>query len=216
MREGFEQVIAAPPDLILLDRLLPDGDGFDLLTRLKQDARTAAIPVLVVSVRKEREMGLRLGASGYLVKPAAPARVKELILHILGAPAGAPEVLVVDDADQLRRQLVDRLKADGLRASAAATGSEALEIIADRPPALVLLDLAMPGLDGWEVLRRLRADPLTADLPVIVLSSHGDAFPPVAQELKVVDLIGKPFDVGSLIEEIERTLAPVAAREASA
>jgi signal transduction histidine kinase/DNA-binding response OmpR family regulator len=219
--DGFERVVATRPDLVLLDRLLPDGDGFDLLARLKQDERTSLIPVLMVSIRKERALGLRLGASGYLVKPVPPSRIKELILETLGQPAGAPEgapeVLVVDDDDDLRRLLVERLHADGLRASGAAGGGEALQLIASRPPALVLLDLAMPELDGWEVLRRLRADPRTAELPVIVLSASDGAEERAAgAELRVVDFVGKPFDLGSLIEEIERTLTPAGRREGSA
>jgi signal transduction histidine kinase/DNA-binding response OmpR family regulator len=214
-REGFERVVAARPDLVLLDRLLPDGDGFDLLSRLRQDERTAGIPVLVVSVRKERALGLRLGASGYLVKPVRPARIKEMILETLGQPPSAPgcapdqdlEVLVVDDDDDLRHLLVERLQADGLRARGAAGGGEALELIAARRPALVLLDLMMPDVDGWETLRRLRADPATAALPVIVLSARdGAAERAAGEELHVVDFVGKPFDLGSLLEEIERML----------
>jgi len=209
---GFERVVASRPDLVLLDRLLPDGDGFDLLGRLRRDERTARIPVLVVSIRKERALGLRLGASGYLVKPVRPARVKDMILEALGqprdAPADGPEVLVVDDDDDLRRLLVERLQRDGLRARGAADGGEALQLIAARPPALVLLDLMMPEMDGWEVLRRLRAEPATAELPVIVLSARDGADERAAgEELHVLDFVGKPFDLGSLLEEIERALA---------
>jgi signal transduction histidine kinase/DNA-binding response OmpR family regulator len=226
-REGFERVVAARPDLVLLDRLLPDGDGFDLLSRLRQDERTAGIPVLVVSVRKERALGLRLGASGYLVKPVRPARIKEMILETLGQPPSAPglapdqvpEVLVVDDDDDLRHLLVERLQGDGLRARGAADGGEALALIAARRPALVLLDLMMPDVDGWETLRRLRADPATAELPVIVLSARdGAAERAAGEDLRVVDFVGKPFDLGSLLEEIERllTTAPAGRREGAA
>jgi len=219
---GFERVVASRPDLVLLDRLLPDGDGFDLLGRLRRDERTSRIPVLVVSIRKERALGLRLGASGYLVKPVRPARVKDMILEALGqprdAPADGPEVLVVDDDDDLRRLLVERLQRDGLRAHGAADGGEALQLIAARPPALVLLDLMMPDMDGWEVLRRLRAEPATAELPVIVLSARDGADERAAgEELHVLDFVGKPFDLGSLLEEIERALAdgPAAAARAA-
>jgi signal transduction histidine kinase/DNA-binding response OmpR family regulator len=233
-RAGFERVVAAPPDLVLLDRLLPDGDGFDLLSRLRQDERTAGIPVLVVSVRKERALGLRLGASGYLVKPVRPARVQELILETLGQPrsaagaagaAGAadgaadrvPEVLVVDDDDDLRHLLVERLQAGGLVARGAADGGEALALIAARRPALVLLDLMMPGVDGWETLRRLRADPATAELPVVVLSARdGAAERAAGEDLHVMDFVGKPFDLGTLLEDIERMLGAASPAESPA
>jgi signal transduction histidine kinase/DNA-binding response OmpR family regulator len=206
-RAGFDQVVALEPDLVLLDRLLPDGDGFDLLARLKNDPRTSQIPVLVVSVRKERELGLRLGAAGYLVKPVQPSRVRDLILHNLGRPSRAPEVLVVNDGEPLRGQLLERLQADGFRARSAGTGREALHMVAEQVPALVLLNLAMPDLHGWEILRRLRGDPMTAETPVIVFSERPGGEAP-ARDLNVVDLAGQPFDVGMLVEEIERTLAP--------
>ena len=207
-QEGFDRILRVQPDLVLLDRLLPDADGFDLLSRLKEDARTRGIPVLVVSIRKEKALGLRLGASGYLTKPVDPGRVRAAIDEILGGHASmSPSVLVVEDQEPTRRLIVQRLQAAGMRTCEAADGEGALRAIATEKPALVLLDLGLPGVDGWEVLRRLRHDPDTAELPVIVLT--GSDLPSAraaGRDLGIVDVVGKPFDLGSLLEEIEQAV----------
>ncbi len=207
-REGAALVGRVRPQLVLLDRLLPDGDGFDLLAQLKRDEATRRIPVLVLSIRREQPLGLRLGASGYLVKPVSGESVLAAVRGCLGEPGTrSGRVLVVDDEPDTRNLLLERLALAGLEASGAGDGETALAAVHDLRPSLVLLDLMMPGMDGWEVLRRLRAEPANADLPVIVLT--GRASPEdraTGAELHVVDLMSKPFDLGHLLEEIEATL----------
>lgn len=229
---GLAAVAARHPDLVLLDRLLPDGDGFDLLTSLGADPATANIPVLVVSIRDERALGLKLGAAGYLVKPIDPGSLRQAVAAALpgypfappdARPPGAgsglegasastgPLVLVVDDEPDLRELLATRLRADGVRVATAADGHAALALLAgpaETLPQLVLLDLMMPGVDGWHVLRRLRAQETTRDLPVIVLTARDSPQDrATGAELGVADYIHKPFDLGALVREIEGTLA---------
>ena len=208
-RAGVELVGRLHPDLVLLDRLLPDGDGFDLLTQLKQDPATSATPVLVLSIRRERPLGMRLGASGYLVKPVAPENVLDAVRSCLGdRVAHSSRVLVVDDEPDTRRLLLERLALAGFEVSGAADGTAALESVRSLRPALVLLDLMMPGMDGWEVLRQLRAEPATVDLPVIVLTGRDLAEDrETGEELRVIDVMSKPFDLGHLVEEIEHALS---------
>jgi signal transduction histidine kinase/DNA-binding response OmpR family regulator len=207
-REGAAMIGRLHPDLVVLDRLLPDGDGFDLLAELKRDEATRATPVLVLSVRRERPLGLRLGASGYLVKPVPPERVLDAVRLCLGEPgASSARVLVVDDEADTRSLLLERLALAGFEVSGAADGESALAATRSLRPALVLLDLMMPGMDGWEVLRRLRSEPATAELPVIVLTGRdlaGDRA--LGEELHVVDVLNKPFDLGHLVDEIESAL----------
>ncbi len=207
-REGAALVGRLRPDLVVLDRLLPDGDGFDLLSELKRDEATRAIPVLVLSVRRERPLGMRLGASGYLVKPVPPERVLDAVRLCLGEPGvRSARVLVVDDEADTRSLLLERLALAGFEVSGAADGESALAAVRSLSPALVLLDLMMPGMDGWEVLRRLRSEPATADLPVIVLTGRDLAADrALGDELRVVDVLNKPFDLGHLVEEIETAL----------
>jgi signal transduction histidine kinase/DNA-binding response OmpR family regulator len=216
---GHQLVRQLRPDLVLLDRLLPDGDGFDLLGQLAADQETRNIPVLLVSIRDERARGLALGAAGYLVKPIDPGALREAVLRALagGATPGGGEglsggrVLVVDDEPDLRQLLAGRLGADGLEVEQAEGGEAALARLGDPSralPDLVLLDLMMPDLDGWQVLARLRSQPRTAKLPVIVLTARDTPDDrATGSALEVVDYVHKPFDLGALVREIEQLLA---------
>lgn len=215
---GFALVSRLLPDLVVLDRMLPDGDGYELMAQLAAAEPTREIPVLMVSIRDDRDRGLELGAAAYLVKPIEPGALREAVARALparggevgGAPAAAPRVLVVDDEPDLRRLLGGRLAADGLLVEEADGGRAALARLQDESrglPDLVLLDLMMPDLDGWEVLARLRSAPRTAKLPVIVLTARDTPQDrATGASLRVVDYVRKPFDLGALVREIEQLL----------
>jgi CheY-like chemotaxis protein len=159
------------PAGVVLDILLPGIDGWDVLAQLKADPETAAIPVVVVSMLDERGRGFALGATEYLVKPVG----KEQLLAALYRAAAMPEqkrtVVAIDD-DPLAVELVRAsLQPEGWTVLGAATGQEGLALIKDHQPAAVLLDLLMPGMDGFEVVEALRADPETKSVPVVILTS---------------------------------------------
>ncbi len=157
------------PQAILLDIHLPRLDGWSVLSQLKSEPALANIPVILVSVEEQRARGYSLGACEYLVKPVEPDRLVEVVTRTLGTVALASgEVLVVDD-DASTRELVSRsLRRAGFSTSEAHSGEDALLKARVSPPVLVVLDLMMPNLDGFEVLRRLRAEKLT--MPVVVLT----------------------------------------------
>ncbi|GMU04987.1 response regulator [Corallococcus caeni] len=159
------------PQAILLDIHLPRMDGWSVLSQLKSDPTLAAIPVILVSVEEQRARGFSLGACEYLVKPVEPERLVEVVQKSLasaGATAAAGDVLVVDD-DAATRELVSRnLRRAGFSTNEARNGEDALLKARVSPPSLVVLDLMMPNLDGFEVLRRLRAEKLS--VPVVVLT----------------------------------------------
>jgi signal transduction histidine kinase/DNA-binding response OmpR family regulator len=169
--EGLDTVRRLSPAGVVLDILLPGIDGWEVLARLKADPRTTAIPVIVVSMLDERGRGFALGAAEYLVKPVG----KDQLLAALYRAAAMPElkhtVVAIDD-DPLAIELVRAsLEPEGWTVLGAATGQEGLALIRERQPSAVLLDLLMPGMDGFEVVEALRADPDTKTVPVVILTS---------------------------------------------
>lgn len=169
--EGLDTVRRLSPAGVILDILLPGIDGWEVLAQLKADPETAAIPVVVVSMLDERGRGFALGAAEYLVKPVG----KDPLLAALHRAAAIPErkhtVVAIDD-DSLAIELVRAsLEPEGWTVLGAATGQEGLALVRERQPCAVLLDLLMPGMDGFEVLEALRADPDTKSVPVVILTS---------------------------------------------
>jgi len=170
-KEGLDTVRRLNPAGVVLDILLPGVDGWEVLAQLKADPKTAAIPVIVVSMLDERGRGFALGAAEYLVKPVG----KEQLLAALYRAAAMPErkhtVVAIDD-DPLAIELVRAsLEPEGWTVLGAATGQDGLALIRERQPSAVLLDLLMPGMDGFEVVEALRADPDTKSVPVVILTS---------------------------------------------
>jgi CheY-like chemotaxis protein/anti-sigma regulatory factor (Ser/Thr protein kinase) len=169
--EGLDTVRRLSPAGVILDILLPGIDGWEVLAQLKADPETAAIPVVVVSMLDERGRGFALGAAEYLVKPVG----KDPLLAALHRATAIPErkhtVVAIDD-DSLAIELVRAsLEPEGWTVLGAATGQEGLALVRERQPCAVLLDLLMPGMDGFEVVEALRADPDTKSVPVVILTS---------------------------------------------
>lgn len=158
------------PALILLDVLMPSVDGWAVLSRLKADPDLASIPVVMVSVAGDQAMGLALGASDYLVKPVD----RDQLARALGKhlrQVRERRVLVVDDDATTRSMLRKLLERQGWEVVEAGNGREGLERVRDSRPALVLLDLMMPELDGFGFLEALRSG-CDASLPVVVLTAR--------------------------------------------
>jgi CheY-like chemotaxis protein len=145
-----------------------------VITRLKSDAATSTIPVVVVSVVDNPELGLALGAIDYFVKPV---EAKELIarlgrFNLKHAPGnGEVKVLIVDDEAANRHWLARALEPEGFTVLPAAGGKEAIDLAKSQKPDLVLLDLMMPEVTGFDVVEALRADPSTRETPIMVLTA---------------------------------------------
>jgi signal transduction histidine kinase/CheY-like chemotaxis protein len=169
--EGLDTVRRLSPAGVVLDILLPGVDGWEVLAQLKADSATAAIPVIVVSMLDERGRGFALGAAEYLVKPVSKDQLLAALYRAAAMPERKHTVVAVDD-DPLAIELVRaNLEPEGWTVLGAATGQEGLKMIRDRQPSAVLLDLLMPGMDGFEVVEALRADPDTKSVPVVILTS---------------------------------------------
>ena len=194
------------PDLITLDIMLPDMDGFAVLEELKSNPATRKIPVVVVSVLPDRGECLRLGAVDYVTKPIDEGQLLHAVRKVL---ARRGTVLVVDDDEDTLALLREILRSQGFGVRTTSRGVRALRVASEVQPALILLDLKMQDLDGQTVLKRLKEDPVTQDVPVIVLT--GSAIIDDAKRQRVLALgaarfMSKPFSVGDLMEEIEMVL----------
>ncbi len=225
-REGFAVVTATTahdgaamaarrrPDVILLDLLLPDRSGLDLLQSLKADPATSGIPVLVVSITHDSVKALSLGAAECLAKPVSSETVVTTVRRLLENNHEEATVLVVDDETDTVDFIRDTLKGEGFRVLVAHDGRQALEALRRRRPDLVLLDLMMPELSGFEVLEALSRDPKTSGIPVVVLTARGgDTDQQRGLALGARRYMNKPFDVRDLIAEVQRQVGSRAAEE---
>ncbi len=162
------------PVAITLDILLPEIDGWEVLTRLKADELTRNIPVVVVSFMDNPALGRALGALDYFVKPVD----RGALLSRLGRYAfttrvkhGEIRVLVVDDEVANLDLLQALLEPEGFKVLRASGGKEAIEVARAQRPQLILLDLMMPEVTGFDVVEALRTDDATRSIPVMVLTS---------------------------------------------
>jgi signal transduction histidine kinase/CheY-like chemotaxis protein len=166
---GMEMARAHQPDVILLDVIMPERDGWSMLKELKADPVLCETPVVLATIVADRDMGLAFGAVEHLVKPIDP---EKLIATLNGIAAGREkEVLIVDD-DAATRNLFRRiLTRQGWTVREAADGKAALIQLKSSRPTLMVLDIMMPNVDGFDVLKAVRANEALADLPVIVATS---------------------------------------------
>jgi signal transduction histidine kinase/DNA-binding response OmpR family regulator len=157
------------PDIITLDVLMPRLDGWAVLAALKSDAGLREIPVIIVTVLADRGIALSLGATEFVTKPVDRARLAAVIRENV---QGGGTVLVVDD-DPESRELVGRhLDRLGWTIAEAADGGDALEWLArNTPPAMILLDLMMPGMDGFAFLEEMANHPEWHDIPIVILTA---------------------------------------------
>src|SRR6516165_2557389 len=169
--EVLDTVRRLSPAGVILDTLLPGIDGWEVLAKLKADPRTARIPVIVVSMLDERGRGFTLGAAEYLVKPVGKEQLLAAVYRAAAMPERKHTVVAIDD-DPLAIELARvNLEPAGWTVLGAASGQEGLALVRERQPSVVLLDLLMPGMDGFEVVEALRAEPSTKTIPVVILTS---------------------------------------------
>jgi signal transduction histidine kinase/CheY-like chemotaxis protein len=172
--EALEKAKRLQPVAITLDVSIPKLDGWEVLAELKQDPKTANIPVVVVSVTDERSRGRALGAADYFVKPVSrDALIARLNRYAFAAKVKERDVkvLVVDDDPHALELVAKILEPLGFTVIKAASGEEGVQLARQRGPDLVILDLLMPGLSGFEVVKVLKADLYTRAIPVLILTA---------------------------------------------
>ena len=166
--DGLAKARCLEPLAITLDILMPDKDGWEVLSELKSDKRTKHIPVILLSIVDEKDLGYQLGAADYLLKPFD----HDAILHAIERHLPANGRLLVIDDDPMVVDLISQLLSEeSYEIKAAPDGQTGLDTTARWRPDVILLDLMMPGLDGFGVLTALKQEPSLAEIPVLVLTA---------------------------------------------
>ena len=168
--DGLKRARELRPAAITLDVMMPDIDGWTVIAALKGDPALAGIPVVIVTIVDEAHRGIALGAAGYLTKPVD----RDKLLDLLGAYRSAERpttVLVVEDDETQRQGIRAILEARSWTVEEAANGRLALDALARSVPDVILLDLMMPEMDGFEVVAALQANPAWRNIPVVVVTA---------------------------------------------
>jgi signal transduction histidine kinase/DNA-binding response OmpR family regulator len=161
---------ASRPDAVTLDVLMPKMDGWAVLTAMKQDPALAGIPVIMVTITDHRDIGISLGAADFLVKPIERGQLLRALEKHCAANA-LPNVLIVDDDASARQLMRGVLEKNGCVVTEAENGLAALDRLDRTRPDIVLLDLVMPEMDGFEFITRVRADARYRAIPIVVVTA---------------------------------------------
>jgi len=172
---GAEAVVKAQqlrPDAITLDVLMPDSTGFETLVALRKTPDTASIPIIIVSIVDQKQVGFALGAADYLIKPIRKSALLETIRkHVAPQSDDDETILLVDDDPRTLELLEETLRSAGYETESVRSGARALEVLSSKQVSAVLLDLLMPGMDGFEVIRHVRQEPTLKELPIFVMTA---------------------------------------------
>lgn len=168
--QGLELARRLKPRVITLDVMMPGLDGWAVLAALQADPITAKIPVVMMTIVDDRNLGFSLGATDYLTKPVDFARLQEMVRKHVQANT-SQRVLVVEDDPGTRDILLRQLASGGWQTDTATNGREGLARVATQAPGLILLDLMMPEMDGFEFLTELRRRPDGARIPVVIITA---------------------------------------------
>ncbi|MCH9016449.1 MAG: response regulator [Chloroflexi bacterium] len=188
------------PDLITMDVLMPVLDGYDAIKLIKSDPATKDIPILILSIVENQNLGIEFGANQFISKPFTVDEMLESVSRLLSG--AAKKVLIADDDEVLAETLRFQLEQRGFIPSVVHNGKDVLEAIVIEPPDLVVLDLKMPEIDGFETLTEMKRRPETANIPVIVLSIVVDRKSGFA--LGATDYISKPIEHDTLVKIISQ------------
>lgn len=206
-QEGVRLARETFPDVIILDVVMPDMDGWAVLSVLQADPLLAKIPVVMMTIVDDQSLGYALGAAEYLLKPINFDRLTNVLNKYRSQSSNS--ILVIDDVATNREVVGRQLTQAGWQIVEAANGREALKCLQAHHPSVILLDLMMPEMDGFEFLNELRQHPDWRSLPVVVVTG---------KELAQIDrqrLDGQiqrlyqkgVYDQQSLLDEVHRLIA---------
>jgi CheY-like chemotaxis protein/anti-sigma regulatory factor (Ser/Thr protein kinase) len=210
--QGLDLIRRIHPAAVVLDIKLPTLDGWDLLALLKGDPATAPIPVVVVSMVDERGKGFALGAAEYLVKPVRGEEVRAALARVASLPESDQTILSIGEDPGVVGLLRAALEPEGWTVLSAINGPEGVEIARSRRPAVVLLDLLLTGQDGMEVVEALRAEPMTAAVPIIALTSQVMTLEDKERLRGQIEYVTRnsEFDASRLLDVVRRAIGHLA------
>ena len=174
--QGLRLARELKPTAITLDVLMPDMDGWEVLAALQADAELSEIPVIMLTMMEDRKTGYALGVRDYMVKPIDRNRLNAILDRLDlrqdgNESAGGPAILLVEDDDATRAMMRKALEKEGCVVEEAVNGREALQRVEAHRPALILLDLTMPEMDGFEFCAAVRERPDWSEIPIVVLTA---------------------------------------------
>jgi signal transduction histidine kinase/DNA-binding response OmpR family regulator len=203
------------PDAITLDLSMPGKSGFEALVTLKKDLETTNIPIIIVSIVDQKNLGFALGAADYLIKPIRkPVLLETIRKHLPLLSNDDSEILLVDDDPRTLEMLEETLRSAGYETQSVQSGARALEVLSSKLVSAVLLDLLMPGMDGFEVIRHVRQEATLKELPIFVMT--GKSLTPGESSLLARDTQALLQKSGSWQQQLIVELARVFQRRALA
>ncbi|HEY9620783.1 MAG TPA: response regulator [Crinalium sp.] len=228
----LETVLRYQPDVIILDVLLPYQSGWEILSQLKSNSMTQAIPVIVISVMDERSRALAMGANEFLLKPITRPQFRLTLKQVFAnlppvsapvdesspppQPARSPVVLLAEDNEANIMTLMDYLQIQGMQVVLARNGIEAVQMAQQEHPDLILMDIQMPEMDGLEAMRKIRSDQTLNTIPMIALTAlamSGDRERCIAAGAS--EYISKPVSLKELTRLVSKYISTIGDWETS-
>lgn len=216
--EGLKTLESESPDLVMLDLILPGINGYEVCKKIKANPKHKHVPVVIVTIISEEEAknkAIKTGAVDFITKPidetaliiSVAKQIKELAKKDALHKKKSPKVLIIDDEPDHVELIKLRLEANNYDVIYAYNGNEGIEKIKKEKPDLVLLDIMMPGIDGYEVSKKIKSDPKTKNLPIIMLTAAGiKDLEEKCKEAGADYCIRKPYESKEIIDTIKSIL----------
>jgi two-component system, cell cycle response regulator len=214
VEDGIRAARGRAPDCVIVDVRLPELDGLRAIRIIKEEAALRALPVIAVTADTAdlRQAVIRAGCDAYITRPIGSSSFLETISRLVDmpsehGPAGSARVLVADDEPMIVESLATGLRGKGYEVIEAASGADALRKATEQYPDLILLDVRMPDLNGYEVTRRLKGDIRTLHIPIILVTGLSDAHDKaIGLEAGADEFLSKPVDQAELLVRISSIL----------
>ncbi len=197
-QQGLEMAQRLKPAVITLDVMMPDLDGWAVLSALRANPELADIPVIIITIVDDKNVGFAIGATEYLTKPINWDRLSA-ILRKYRHESGARPILVVEDDAAMREVLQRNLRKANCSVVTAENGRVALELMETSTPSLILLDLMMPHMDGFEFITELRKNPKWHSIPIVVITAKDLT---VEDRLRLNGFVAKILEKGAVSRDV--------------